>query len=104
VAAGAAGAHQSSALHGYGALFSVVSLPTEPVGCEKLTKGGSSTDRGRGLQSRTCGSKVQASTFGDGGGRSTGQLTTRLGKMGVAKDVEHRRRVDGAREASHAAW
>jgi hypothetical protein len=37
--AGAAGAHRSSALHGYGALFSVVSLPTELVGCEELTKG-----------------------------------------------------------------
>jgi hypothetical protein len=37
--ASAARAHQSSALHGYGALFSVVSLPTEPVECEELTKG-----------------------------------------------------------------
>jgi hypothetical protein len=36
--AGAAGAHRRSALHGYGALFSVVSLPTELVGCEELTK------------------------------------------------------------------
>jgi hypothetical protein len=35
----AAGAHRSSALHGYGASFSVVSLPTEPVECEELTKG-----------------------------------------------------------------
>jgi hypothetical protein len=36
---GVAGAHQSSVLHGYGAPFSVVSLPMEPVGCEELTKG-----------------------------------------------------------------
>jgi hypothetical protein len=26
-------------LHGYGAPFLVVSLPTEPAGCEELTKG-----------------------------------------------------------------
>jgi hypothetical protein len=37
-AAGAAGAHRSSTLHGYRALFSVVSLLTEPVECEELTK------------------------------------------------------------------
>jgi hypothetical protein len=36
---GAAGAHRSSALHGYGAPFSVFSLPTEPVECEEPTKG-----------------------------------------------------------------
>jgi hypothetical protein len=36
------------------------------------------------------------------GGSSKGWLTTRLGKTGVAQDVEHRHRVDGAREASHA--
>jgi hypothetical protein len=33
------GAHQSSMLHSYGAPFSVVSLPTDPVGCKELTKG-----------------------------------------------------------------
>jgi hypothetical protein len=38
------------------------------------------------------------------GGSSKGRLTTRLGKMGAAQGVEHRRWVDGAREASHAAW
>jgi hypothetical protein len=38
-AAGAGGAHRSSTLHGYGAPFSVVSLLTEPVECEELTKG-----------------------------------------------------------------
>jgi hypothetical protein len=37
------------------------------------------------------------------GGSSKGRLMTRLGKMGAMQDVEHRRRVDGAREASHAA-
>jgi hypothetical protein len=36
-------------------------------------------------------------------GNSKRQLTTRLGKIGVAQDVDHRCRVDGAREASHAA-
>jgi hypothetical protein len=36
-------------------------------------------------------------------GSSKGQLMARLGKMGVAEDVDHRRLVDGAREASHAA-
>jgi hypothetical protein len=35
----AAVAHRSSALHGYGALFLVFSLPMEPVECEELTKG-----------------------------------------------------------------
>jgi hypothetical protein len=34
-----AGAHRSSVLHGYGAPFSVVSLPTELVECEELMKG-----------------------------------------------------------------
>jgi hypothetical protein len=28
---------------------------------------------------------------------------TRLGKMGAAQDVDHQRRVDGAREAALAA-
>jgi hypothetical protein len=37
--AGTVGAYWSFALHDYGAPFSVVSLPTEPVGCEELTKG-----------------------------------------------------------------
>jgi hypothetical protein len=37
---GAARAHRSSALHGYGAPFSVFYLPTELAGCEELTKGG----------------------------------------------------------------
>jgi hypothetical protein len=36
-------------------------------------------------------------------GSSKGRLTIRLGKTGAEKDVEHQRRVDGAREASHMA-
>jgi hypothetical protein len=53
-------------LHDYGALFSVVSLHTEPVGCEEFTK---EVFYGQGgLRSRTCDRKVQASTFGNGGG------------------------------------
>jgi hypothetical protein len=32
-------AHRISTLHSYGALFSVVSLPTELVECVELTKG-----------------------------------------------------------------
>jgi hypothetical protein len=46
--------------------------------------------------------KLQPSTTV--GGRSKGWLTIRLGKTGAAQDVEHRRRVDKAREASHATW
>jgi hypothetical protein len=38
------------------------------------------------------------------GGSSKGRLTIRLGKTGAAQDVEHRRWVDGSREASHVAW
>jgi hypothetical protein len=38
------------------------------------------------------------------GEHSKGQLTTRLGHMGAAQNVEHRRGVDGARGASHVAW
>jgi hypothetical protein len=37
--AGAARAHWSNALHDYGAIFLVVSLSMEPVGCEELTMG-----------------------------------------------------------------
>jgi hypothetical protein len=35
---------------------------------------------------------------------SKGWLTTRLGQMGAAWNVEHRRRVNGTRGASHTAW
>jgi hypothetical protein len=38
------------------------------------------------------------------GERSKGRLTARLGQSGVARNLEHRRRVDGARGASHTAW
>jgi hypothetical protein len=38
------------------------------------------------------------------GGCSKGRLMTWLGKIGAAQDVEHRRRVDGPRGASHVAW
>jgi hypothetical protein len=38
------------------------------------------------------------------GGCSKGRLTTRLGKMGAVHDVEHRRQVDAAQEASYVAW
>jgi hypothetical protein len=58
---------------------------------------------GGGLQSRTRSGKDQASPFGDGGGSSNGRLTTRLGKTGTVQDVEHRCRIDGAREGSYAA-
>jgi hypothetical protein len=59
-----------------------------------------------GHQSRMWGSKVHASTFGDGGGggHSNGRLTTRMGKTGAAQDLEHRRWVDGAWDASYATW
>jgi hypothetical protein len=35
---GAAGAHRSSVLHGYGAPFLVFFVPTESVECEELTR------------------------------------------------------------------
>jgi hypothetical protein len=38
------------------------------------------------------------------GEHSKGWLTARLGQTGAARNVEHRRRVDGARGASHSAW
>jgi hypothetical protein len=38
------------------------------------------------------------------GGCSKGRLTTRLGKTGAVHDVEHRRQVDAAQEASYVAW
>jgi hypothetical protein len=80
--AGAAGAHRRSALHGYGALFSVVSLPTELVGCEELTKGVFYRRGGSGAGCAATGFKLQASAMV--GGRSKGHLMTRLGKTGAA--------------------
>jgi hypothetical protein len=38
------------------------------------------------------------------GERSKGRLMARLDQMGAARNIEHRRRVYGARGASHAAW
>jgi hypothetical protein len=38
------------------------------------------------------------------GERSKGRLTTRLSQTGAAWNVEHQRRVDGARGVSHTAW
>jgi hypothetical protein len=38
------------------------------------------------------------------GGCSKGRLTTRYCKTGVAQDVERRRLVDGAPEASYEVW
>jgi hypothetical protein len=43
---------------------------------------GSSTDRG--LRSRTCGGKVQASTFGDGGGTLQGSAHDKVGPNGFS--------------------
>jgi hypothetical protein len=74
--AGVAGAHRSSALCGYGAPFLVFSLPTESVECEELTKG---VFYRWGLQSKACGGKVQASTFGDGGGALQGSAHGKVG-------------------------
>jgi hypothetical protein len=101
--AGAIGAHLSSTLHGYGAPFLVISVLTELVECKKLTKevfywwGGGGSRAGRA----TARFKLQPSATV--GVRSNCRLTTRLGKTGAAWDVEHRRRVDGARGVSHAA-
>jgi hypothetical protein len=99
-AAGMARAHRSSVLHGYGASFLVVSLPTEPAGCEELTKGVFNRWGPPEKDARRHGSSFNL--WQCWGGSSKGWLTTRLGKTGVAQDVEHRHRVDGAREASHA--
>jgi hypothetical protein len=88
--AGAAEAHRSSALHGHGALFFVFSLPTEPVGARNSPRG-SSTDGG--LQSWMCGGKVEALTFGDGGGTIHGSAHDKVGPNGCG--VEHRTPASG---------
>jgi hypothetical protein len=90
--ASTAGAHWSSALHGYGASFLVFSLPMEVVECEELTNG-VFYRRGGGLQSRTCGGKVQASTFGDGGGMLRGLAHDKVGPNGC--DAECRTPASG---------
>jgi hypothetical protein len=103
VVADAARAHRSSVLQAMVLHFWWFLFLRNRWGVRNSPRGSST---GGGLWSRTCNGKVQASTFGDGGGRgcSKGRLTRRLGKTGAAQDVEHRRRVDGAREASYAAW
>jgi hypothetical protein len=95
-AAGTAGAHRSSVLHGYGALFLVVSIPTEPVECEELTKGVFYRWGRGGFEARRVAAwfKLQPSTMV--GEHSKGRLMTRLGQMGAAWNVEHQRQVDGA--------
>jgi hypothetical protein len=77
--AGAAKAHRSSVLHGYGAPFSVIFLPTESAGCEELTKGSSS---GGELRSKTRGGEAQTPTFGYGGGKLQGTVHDKVGKNG----------------------
>jgi hypothetical protein len=76
--------HRSSALHDYGAPFSVVFLPSELAGCEELTK---AVFNQRGAP--------EQDMWWQG---SKGRLTTRLGETGAVLDVEHRHQVDGALE------
>jgi hypothetical protein len=82
----------------YGAPSWMWFLPMGAAGCEKLTKGslaaGSSKAGCAAARLKLRPSAMVARS-------SKEQLTTRLGKMGVAQDVDHRCRVDGAREASH---
>jgi hypothetical protein len=82
--AGVARPHRSSALHGYGAPFSVVFLPSELAGCEELTKA-----------VFNWGGAPEQDTSWQG---TMGWLTTRLGKTGAVLDVEHRHQVDEALE------
>jgi hypothetical protein len=100
-AAGVAGAHRSSALQGYGAPFSLVSLPTEPVGARNSPRGSSF---GGGSGAGRAATRFKPQPLATVGERSKGRLMTKLGQTGVAWNVEHRRRVDGAQGASHAAW
>jgi hypothetical protein len=60
---------------------------------------GSSTDRG--LRSRTCGGKVQASTFGDGGGTLQGSAHDKVGPNGCS--VECRTPASGRWSSSSIA-
>jgi hypothetical protein len=80
-AADAARAHQSSAPPGYGAPFSVGFLPTKSAGCEELTKGSST---GGELRSKMRGGNVQASTFGDGGGKLQGTAHNKASQNGCS--------------------
>jgi hypothetical protein len=100
--ASTAGAHWSSALHGYGASFLVFSLPMDVVECEELTKGVFYKRGGSRARRVVARFKLQPSaTVGE---CSEGWLTTRLGQMGATQNVEHRHQVDGARGASHVVW
>jgi hypothetical protein len=93
---------RSSVLHGYGALFLVFSLPTKSMECKELTKGGLLLAGGSGAGRAAVRFEPQPSAMVEE--RSKGWLTTRLGQRGAARNVEHRRRVDGARVASQATW
>jgi hypothetical protein len=64
-------------LHGYDAPFSVFSLPMELVECKELTRGSSTSG---GLRSMMRGSKVQGSTFSDGGGMLQGSAHDKVGQ------------------------
>jgi hypothetical protein len=99
--ASAAEAHRSSALHGHVALFSVFSLPMELVVCG-THQGGLLPAAGSGAGHAVARFKPQSLAMV--GERSKHRLTTSLGETGAAWNVEHQRRVDGARGASHAVW
>jgi hypothetical protein len=72
------------------------------VECKELTKGSSTSGGGFGVGRAAARFKPQLSaTVGE---RCKGRLTKRLDQTGAAQNVEHRRRVDGARGVSHAAW
>jgi hypothetical protein len=82
---GATKAHQSSVLQGYGAPFWWFLFLRNWWSVRKSPRVSST---GRGLQSRTCGGKVQASTFDDDGGMLQGSAHDKVGPNGWS--VEHR--------------
>jgi hypothetical protein len=71
----AARAHQSSALHDYGAMFLVGFLPTKPAGCEELTKGVFNRRGAPEQDARWQGCDKPLTMVG---GSSKGWITTRL--------------------------
>jgi hypothetical protein len=77
--AGAARAHRSSALHGYGAPFFVVFLPMEPAGCEELTMG---VFNWWGAPDQDVWGRAQASAFGNGTGKLQGMAHEKVGQNG----------------------
>jgi hypothetical protein len=97
---GAAGAHRSSALHGYGAPFSVFSLPTEPVECEEPTKG-VFYRRGGGAPEQDVRRQGSSLKLWRWWGTLQGSAHDKLGQTGATQNVEHRHRVVGARGLSH---